>query len=760
MRSINAAFFVLILTLTVCSSGFAQQLDSCEASTAVKQAIREWIIEYTYSTKPYGQRMQPIRELLKRYPRDVFIHQAYVDAFDYYTTQSLVDSLIEEYRSLHFAHPDDPLFTYLYGRVLRHRDLEESLALLRSTEKIDPEFPQVHLALAGRLIETDKKTARGYLDRYFKLCPESVEEKAYSVAGQLQDDELLKELASRLRAVVERRADFSGLARYRELWQFEFKLTAANEQSRLRDKVATDLRRIRTLDTLQDPTWVGLILQGYALAGDLKAITTLEDEIISRFPNSYMANSIRWDRWFAAHPRPRMEDTSEAAEAQAPGYYRELAEWTKEETQRAPDYEMAWSQRFSALRELKDSPPAEIVRAATRLLELRQANPDRQVGVGFGDVAQVYLQRHILLDKIPALIDEDIKDAQASAKTEAAIAWWNSVNRRDAYQMFEQRRWGDWEILTELYEGQGQRDKLNVLVGQMETALAEQEQEGHHLGYNRGWPAMVSGYVRAGRLEKAKQLLATNEGRLLADNPPKPALAATEPRRFASVDECHAQIAEHEGRKLDAMVLYQKAALETSRYSPQQRGALFEKAQKLWASLGGTEPGWRAFTGRQSPAGQFAIATSTTSWKSAEQKLLAFELFDVQGNKWRSVDLAGKAILANFWATWCGPCQAEFPHLQKLHEQLRGREDAIVLTFNLDENPGIVEGFLKQRGYTFPALLAYDYGRNALNVNGIPHSWIVAPDGIVRYLQEGFSDEGSAAWVKDTLEKIDRLVKK
>src|ERR1700674_3687780 len=76
MRSINAAFFVLILTLTVCSSGFAQQFDSCEASTAVKQAIREWIIEYTYSTKPYGQRMQPIRELLKRTIRCSLISMA------------------------------------------------------------------------------------------------------------------------------------------------------------------------------------------------------------------------------------------------------------------------------------------------------------------------------------------------------------------------------------------------------------------------------------------------------------------------------------------------------------------------------------------------------------------------------------------------------------------------------------------------------------------------------------------------------------
>jgi len=476
MRGIKTAFFVLTLTLAIDSPGFGKQF-SCEAPTAERQAIHEWIIEKSYSTVPYAQRTQPIRELLKRYPRHVFIHQAYIDAYAYYTTQSLVDRVIEEYESLHAAHPDDPLFTYLYGRVLRHRELEESLALLKRAEEVDPVFPQVYLALASRLVATDKKAAREELDRYFKLCPDSVEEEAYSVAGRTQDDEFLKVLAAKLRASVERRNDFRALERYGELWKFEFKVTPPNEHSRLQERVATDLKRILALANLPDPTLVPVIRQGYGLAGDPKGATTLEDEIVSRFPNSYMARSIRWDRWYAAHPRPRMEDTSEAAQAQAPIYYRALAEWTRGETQRDPDYEEAWSQRFTALRELKDSPRAEIERAATRMLELRQANPDRQVGIGFGDVAEVYLQRHMLLDRIPTLIDEDIQDAQANAKTEASIAWWNSVNRRDAYQMFEQTRWGDWEILAELYEGQSQRDNLDMLVSEMEKALAEQPSE-------------------------------------------------------------------------------------------------------------------------------------------------------------------------------------------------------------------------------------------------------------------------------------------
>jgi thiol-disulfide isomerase/thioredoxin len=82
--------------------------------------------------------------------------------------------------------------------------------------------------------------------------------------------------------------------------------------------------------------------------------------------------------------------------------------------------------------------------------------------------------------------------------------------------------------------------------------------------------------------------------------------------------------------------------------------------------------------------------------------------------------LNGKVVLINLWATWCGPCNAKLPQLQKLYDQAKGRPDLQILTFNIDEDLGLVEPFVKEKGYTFPVVPAYSYVVNLLNGYAIP----------------------------------------
>ena len=81
----------------------------------------------------------------------------------------------------------------------------------------------------------------------------------------------------------------------------------------------------------------------------------------------------------------------------------------------------------------------------------------------------------------------------------------------------------------------------------------------------------------------------------------------------------------------------------------------------------------------------------------------------MNGKTWSLKKLEGKTLLINLWATWCGPCRAELPHFQKLYERTKDRSDLALFTFNIDEELGLVEPFLKEHNYTFPVAPAYSF---------------------------------------------------
>jgi len=63
----------------------------------------------------------------------------------------------------------------------------------------------------------------------------------------------------------------------------------------------------------------------------------------------------------------------------------------------------------------------------------------------------------------------------------------------------------------------------------------------------------------------------------------------------------------------------------------------------------------------------------------------AFQLEDTAGNKVSLEDLRGKVVLVNFWATWCPPCRAEMPSMEKLNAAMAD-DDFVMLAINVEEN--------------------------------------------------------------------------
>lgn len=143
-------------------------------------------------------------------------------------------------------------------------------------------------------------------------------------------------------------------------------------------------------------------------------------------------------------------------------------------------------------------------------------------------------------------------------------------------------------------------------------------------------------------------------------------------------------------------------------------------------------------------------------WNELDEPLEPFQLQDLEGRTWTVDDLKGRTTLINIWATWCGPCRAELPHIQELHEEWKERDDVRVITFDMDHSIGGVAPYLEKEGYDFPVLLAIDYLQE-LGVNGIPQTWLIDARGHVRKKNMGFGSELAEEWVADVKKQVETL---
>lgn len=76
--------------------------------------------------------------------------------------------------------------------------------------------------------------------------------------------------------------------------------------------------------------------------------------------------------------------------------------------------------------------------------------------------------------------------------------------------------------------------------------------------------------------------------------------------------------------------------------------------------------------------------------------------------------------------------------MQKLAEQYQNQPGVVFLSMNLDDDPGLIDPFVKEQKLTFTVLPAYSYVTDTLKVQEIPQNWIVAADGVIRLKGVGY----------------------
>jgi peroxiredoxin len=129
-----------------------------------------------------------------------------------------------------------------------------------------------------------------------------------------------------------------------------------------------------------------------------------------------------------------------------------------------------------------------------------------------------------------------------------------------------------------------------------------------------------------------------------------------------------------------------------------------------------------------------------------------FELVSTEGETIRLSDFQGQPVILNFWATWCGPCRAEFPEFQKAAVDNADRLVIIGINNTAADQPDLIPGFLEEFGVTFPIVLDED-GQTikSYRILGLPTTIFIDSAGIIN---EVFTGPLNKAYIESKISEL------
>jgi len=595
-----------------CALARAQSLDACEPAPSVKAGLDQ-VPSYQSPDQTDWQyrkrQLSAIRDLLKQFPDDLFVQRAFIN-FMTGAGRDEFTKTIDEYKARHEQKQDDPQLAYLYGLTLVGRKSPAAIKLFDGALEREPKFPWPHLSLVSIYMSPaflEKEKAKTNMKAFLAACPSSLE--GYEQLTRMDDRELARQGAERLRPFLQTRRDPEGIGAYTILWALEFKAHPPAEYDPLRKQVAEDLSRIRALALEDKVQWYLALEEGYKLANDPKQSDWAKDERLRRFPRQWQLAAM--EKWQKDHKYPSPEELPEKKRA----YYSELLKQTAGWLKERPNSTFIWWQRLDAMEHLDDVPSTEFKAAIDGVLQVAQRNagPKELNSYDYFNFAGLLSRKGLDPERLMELSQKGLERLDIELKDPIFDLYATKENVED-------NRF--WQA--------SQRIQLLAL-----------ETDGH---------------LRLKQAEKAQANLARLDEHLrelvsLAGD------KASRKKDCSSRESAYwrltARLAEIQDKKLDAMAYYERALLARleAEEKPEtgQKDELAENARKLWSDLGGTEEGWKNWYGRRADA---LAAATTLTWEDANQPLPSFELADLRGKTWSTADLKGKVTFLNFWASW------------------------------------------------------------------------------------------------------------
>ena len=124
---------------------------------------------------------------------------------------------------------------------------------------------------------------------------------------------------------------------------------------------------------------------------------------------------------------------------------------------------------------------------------------------------------------------------------------------------------------------------------------------------------------------------------------------------------------------------------------------------------------------------------------------------EMNGNTVSLEQMKGEVIFLNFWATWCPPCIAEMPSIQKLHDNYGDRIKMVLVS---QEEPETIKAFLEKNKYSMPTYILTSPIPEIFQSRSIPSSFLISPEGKLI-----LKKKGAAKWDSRKVIKImDKMI--
>ncbi len=655
-----------------------------------------------------NQKIAVLRRALTTSPKDVFLHEAY-QRVRINGVESNRESVITEYESLLAKSPRDSVFLYLAANAQVGHKTRDAIANLERAIELAPSFGLPHLLLAeiysAKAYRDEAQVAR-HTDRFAEVCPASV--RSFKMLAASKDHDLIARTAARIRKNLADRTDSEAVGAYPTLWRLEAALQPSDEAENVK-RMRADIDRLFAPEFTRNQAWLSTLHEAsFIQEGVGNAAKKAQHEVAAAYPHSNAAIEDAFAKALGDNPWPkntalwhRYWQAALPLARQFPG-----------------SQEVAGDAAWGVILDTSSTP--DQVREVLALYRNALANdPDglNTMPPWPLEVARFLATRGTHYEDIPDLVFAGF------AATE--------------------RQWGH-TAYTDLRGNLEGFDRVR------------------NTFYVYGYLPLVEAYVRLGRLDSAKDsLFDINEK--LAKIRPKDDAIGWQKSEYADVEAqswfVHGLYAEKAGRKMDALVDYRNSI---SQYpprgpAPDRRDEVMAAAQRLWKELGGTAQGWNDWAAHNSLANFDAGSGAENAWMKLAASSPTLVLTDSLGHTWKPNDLAKKSTFVTLWASWCPPCRAELPYVEKLYRHFQDRDDVAILALNVDDEPALMGKALTELKVSVPAVAARDFAYSMLPTMAIPANWLITP-GKTQMLTG--DDPTLDRWLAVTTEAIEKAAKR